>query len=271
MSFDPVSTALIVANVLISLQGFNNRSFLDQWMFKVDRILHNKEYYRLLSSGFVHTDSNHLIFNMISLYFFAGNIERSLGGVGLLVVYFGSLLAGSLFSLVIHRNNMGYRAVGASGAVSGVVFAAIALFPGMKLALLFLPIFFPAWVFGLGFVAYSIYGVRNQRDNIGHEAHLGGAITGLLIALLFAPQAFFGNTSTILLIFIPTAIFMVIAFKKPEWLFAKSRYLSQDDEYNDRKAAIMNEMNRILEKVNRHGADSLTDEERDFLQHFRQQ
>lgn len=270
MNLDMASVALIGANVIISFQGFKDRSFFDKWSFQVDRILGGKEYYRMISSGFVHVDSNHLIFNMISLFFFAGNIERSLGIEGLLAVYFGSLLAGSLFSLVVHRNNPGYRAVGASGAVSGIVFAAIALFPGMKLGLLFLPIFFPAWVFGLGFVAYSIYGIRSQRDNVGHEAHLGGAIVGLLIALLFDPQAFFNNTFTILLIFIPTALFMIIAWQKPEWLFkTQSHPQNIDDAYHEREAQLKAELNRILEKVNTHGADSLTQGEREFLNHFR--
>lgn len=269
MQIDVVSTLLIVANVLISLQGFKSNSFLNQWMFKVDRILHNREFYRLISSGFVHTSGSHLAFNMISLYFFAGSIENSLGAIGLITVYFGSLVGGSLFSLIMHYNNPSYRAVGASGAVSGVVFAAIALFPDMKLALLFFPVFFPAWVFGLGFVAYSIYGIRSQRDNIGHEAHLGGAVVGLLLALLFAPQAFFTNTSTILLIFIPTAIFMVIAIKKPEWLFSAKGMVNADDAYQQRRHQVQVEMNRILEKINTQGIQSLTEEERKFLEHFR--
>ncbi|WP_417612123.1 rhomboid family intramembrane serine protease [Owenweeksia hongkongensis] len=270
MNLDMASMALIAANVIISLQGFKNRAFLDKWTFEVGKILGGKEYYRIISSGFVHVDGNHLLFNMLSLFFFAGNIERSLGIEGLLAVYFGSLLAGSLFSLVVHRNSPGYRAVGASGAVSGIVFAAIALFPGMKLGLLFLPSFFPAWVFGLGFVAYSIYGIRSQRDNVGHEAHLGGAIVGLLIALLFDPQAFFNNTFTILLIFIPTAIFMIIAWQKPQWLFKRqAQPQTMDDSYNERQAQLKAELNRILEKVNTHGADSLTHQEREFLNHFR--
>ena len=271
MSFDVVSTVLIIANVLISLRGFKDHVFFDQWMFKVDRILQHREYYRVLSSGFVHTSGSHLAFNMISFYFFAGSIERSLGSIGLLVVYFGSLIVGGLFSLLIHYNNASYRAVGASGAVSGVVFAAIALFPGMKLALLFLPIPFPAWAFGLGFVAYSIYGIRSQADNIGHEAHLGGAVAGLLISLMFDPQAFFSNTYTILLIFIPTAIFMIIAFKKPEWLFGKQKgnVVNRDDDYHQRQVLIKAEMDRILEKISIEGLDSLTASERDFLNKFR--
>ena len=270
MQMDWVSLGLIAANVIISLQGFNNPNFFERWMFKVDRILAHREYYRILSSGFIHVSGSHLAFNMISLYFFAGNIERSLGASGLLVVYFGSLLVGNLFSLVLHQQNASYRAVGASGAVSGVVFAAIALFPGMKLALLFLPVFFPAWVFGLGFVAYSIYGIRSQGDNIGHEAHLGGAIAGLLIALIFAPQAFFANTTTILLIFIPTMIFMIIAFKHPEWLFARNKSpRHQDDEFKQKQMMIKNELNRILEKVNHQGVESLSNDERSFLERFR--
>lgn len=265
------SIILILVNVLISIKGFNDPSFFEKWMFKVDRIIHNKEYYRLLSSGFVHTSGSHLAFNMISLYFFAGNIESSLGVSGLLIVYFGSLLVGSLLSLAVHQNNGSYRAVGASGAVSGVVFAAIALFPGMKLALLFIPIFFPAWVFGLGFVAYSIYGMRNQGDNIGHEAHLGGALAGMMIALIFRPEMLTTNLFTILLIFIPAAVFLIITFAKPSLLSPGGNVggSSIDDQYQERQQLIKLELNRILEKINQQGVNSLTDDEKAFLQKFR--
>lgn len=264
------SILLIVINVLISIKAFNDQAFFEKWMFKVDRILQHKEYYRLISSGFVHTSGSHLAFNMISLYFFAGNIEASLGVAGLLIVYFGSLLVGSLLSLSVHQNNPYYRAVGASGAVSGVVFAAIALFPGMKLALLFIPIFFPAWVFGLGFVAYSIYGIRSQRDSIGHEAHLGGAIAGMMIALFFRPEMLSANLFTILLIFVPAAAFLLITFLKPNLLFPQhnSGGNTLDDNYNERQQQIKQELNRILEKINQHGIESLTAEERSFLQKF---
>lgn len=209
---------VIVANVAVSYLGFRDQRFFNSWTFEVDRVLKNGEWYRLLTSGFLHVSGTHLAFNMITLYFFAGNIESYLGASAFLVIYFGSLLGGNLFSLFIQRHNDLYRAVGASGAVSGVVFAAIALFPGMKLAFIFVPIPLPAWIYGVGFILYSIYGIRTQRDNIGHEAHLGGAAVGLLIAIAYVPAMLEFNRTAILLILIPTILFIIAIIYRPDLL-----------------------------------------------------
>ncbi len=209
---------IVVLNVAVSYLGFQDHRFFNSWTFEVDRVLKNREWYRLLTSGFLHVGGAHLAFNMITLYFFAGNIESYLGSWAFLVLYFGSLLGGNLFSLFIQRHNDLYRAVGASGAVSGVVFAAIALFPGMKLAFIFVPIPFPAWVYGVGFVIYSIYGIRSQRDNIGHEAHLGGAVVGLLVAIAYVPAMLEFNRIAILLILVPTLLFMIVIIYRPDLL-----------------------------------------------------
>lgn len=209
---------IIVINVAVSYLGFRDPKFFNSWTFEVDRVLKNGEWYRLITSGFLHVSGTHLAFNMITLYFFAGNIESYLGPWAFLIIYFGSLMGGNLFSLFIQRHNDLYRAVGASGAVSGVVFAAIALFPGMKLAFIFVPIPFPAWVYGVGFILYSIYGIRSQRDNIGHEAHLGGAIVGLLIAIAYVPAMLEFNRTAILLILVPTVLFIITIIYRPEIL-----------------------------------------------------
>lgn len=277
-NFGILEIIIILANLTISWQGFNNPAALNAGTFEVNRVLKHKEYYRLLTSGFLHVSWAHLIFNMLSLYFFAGNIESYLGPLYFLLIYMGSLLGGNLFSLFIHRKNPYYRAVGASGAVSGVIFAAIALFPGMKLAFIFVPIPFPAWMFGLGFVLYSIYGIRSQRDNIGHEAHLGGAVIGLLIALAIVPEMFFLNTLPVLLVLIPTLIFIVIFIYKPEMLMVQKKFYQyyepkkedKDTEYLDRKRAEEKEVNRILEKVREQGVESLTAEEKKVLEDFEQ-
>lgn len=271
-NFGIVEIIIIVANVLVSFKGFNDRSFFNSWTFEVDKVLKNKEYYRLVTSGFLHVSGNHLLFNMLTLYFFAGNIENYLGSIPFLIIYMGSLIGGNLFSLFIHYRNDLYRAVGASGAVSGVVFAAIALFPGMKLAFIFVPIPFPAWIYGVGFVIYSIYGIRAQRDNIGHEAHLGGAIIGLLITIAYVPVVLMTNLTAILLILIPSVIFVFIIIYKPEFLLIDKKYAAfrgnADDQYLNRKAEEQEDLDYLLEKINRYGMESLTPGERERLEKY---
>ena len=170
-----ISIFLILANVLVSWKGFNDRNFYERYEFSVEKILLYKQYYRLVTSGFLHVNWMHLIFNMIALYFFSGSVEYFSGPLQFLLIYFASLVGGDLLSLFIHRHDSGYSSVGASGAVNGIIFAAIAVFPGMKM-------FFgiPAWVFGLAYVLYSIYGIRSRRNNVGHESHLAGSLIGML-------------------------------------------------------------------------------------------
>lgn len=272
-----VGIAIVIINVLVSLKGFNDPMFFNRFTFEVNRVLHHGEWHRTLTSGFLHVSWNHLFFNMLTLFFFAGDVEARMGPLAFAVIYFGSLIGGNLFSLFIHRNNDLYRAVGASGAVSGVVFAAIAIFPGMQLAFIFIPFGFPAWVYGLGFVLYSMYGIRSQRDNIGHEAHLGGGIIGLLIALIYMPMMISINTLPIALIIVPTVIFIILIIYKPDMLQIHQKYYQYhdyskrqdpDDQWHEEQQEKVYEMDRILDKIKKHGEESLTEEERHILENF---
>jgi membrane associated rhomboid family serine protease len=116
---------------LLPLKGFTNQLFFDAYKFEVDKILINKDYKRLITAGFLHSGWSHLILNMLTLLLFSESIERYLGESLFLIIYLASLVGSCLFALFIHRNHGDYSAVGASGAVSGIVFASIALFPGM--------------------------------------------------------------------------------------------------------------------------------------------
>ncbi|WP_370091339.1 rhomboid family intramembrane serine protease, partial [Winogradskyella sp.] len=198
------SLLVIIANLIVSYKGFSNNLFFDNYKFNVDKVLISKDYKRLISSGFLHADWMHLIFNMASLYFFSALLENKIGPTLFFLIYFISLIGGNLFALYIHRNHGDYSAIGASGAVSGIIFASIALYPGLGVGFIILPFSIPSWIYGILFVVYSIYGIKTKRDNIGHEAHLGGAIIGLIVALIIQPIAFFNNYITILLITIPT-------------------------------------------------------------------
>ena len=203
-----VLIALIVVNVLISYKGFNDISFFRKYEFHVGSI-RSGEQIRMLSSGFLHADLTHLIFNMLTLWFFAPVVISYLGDISFLMIYFGSLIFGSLLTMFFHKNDYGYRAVGASGAVTGVLYSAILLQPDMMLGIFFV-IPMPAYIFGILYLLYSIYGMKVKNDNIGHTAHFGGAIGGYLITLLKEPSLLVDHTLMVLLLAIPIIILFVM-------------------------------------------------------------
>jgi membrane associated rhomboid family serine protease len=203
-----VLIAIIVVNVLISYKGFNDLSFFRKYEFHVGSI-RSGEQIRMLSSGFLHADMTHLIFNMLTLWFFAPVVISYLGDFSFLLVYFGSLIFGSLLTMVFHKNDYGYRAVGASGAVTGVLYSAILLQPDMMLGIFFV-IPMPAYIFGILYLLYSIYGMKAKNDNIGHTAHFGGAVGGYLITLLKEPTLLVDHTLMVILLAIPIVILFVM-------------------------------------------------------------
>ena len=204
-----VTIALIVANVLISYKGFGDFNFFEKYKFNVGGVQRG-EHIRLFSSGFLHVDNAHLFFNMFTLYFFADVVMNQLSVLGFLAIYIGSLMLGSLLSLYFHKNEYHYSAVGASGAVMGIVYSAIVLNPGMSLYLFFIPIPIPAYLFGIGYLLYSIYGMKSQLGNIGHDAHFGGAIGGYVITLILAPWLFKVQPLMIGLLAIPIILLFVL-------------------------------------------------------------
>ena len=203
-----ITIVLIAANVIISYKGFNDYSFLDKYKFQVGAVQRGEQI-RMFSSGFLHADMQHLLFNMITLYFFADVVIQLLSPLYFLVIYVGSLFLGSLLSLYFHKHEYHYSAIGASGAVTGILYSAILLQPGMTLGLFFIiPI--PAYVFGIGYLLYSIYGMKNRIGNIGHDAHFGGAIGGFLITLLLSPDLFKTNLLMIGLLALPIILLFVL-------------------------------------------------------------
>ncbi|WP_413998608.1 rhomboid family intramembrane serine protease [Flavobacterium sp. W1B] len=203
--------AIIIANVLISFKGFNDLSFFRKYEFHMGSV-RSGEQIRILSSGFLHADIAHLAFNMITLYFFAPVVIQLLSSLSFVIIYFGSLIFGSLLTIVFHKNDYNYRAVGASGAVTGILYSAILLQPNMMLGLFFIvPI--PAYLFGILYLLYSIYGMKTKNDNIGHTAHFGGAIGGYLITLVTYPQLLVEHTFMVVLLTIPIVVLFVMAKK----------------------------------------------------------
>ena len=200
---------IIVANVLVSYKGFNDLSFFRKYEFHIGSI-RSGEQIRVLSSGFLHADMMHLAFNMLTLWFFAPVVINWLGNLSFILIYFGSLIFGSLLTMIFHKNDYSYRAVGASGAVTGVLYSAILLQPDMMLGIFFV-IPMPAYLFGILYLLYSIYGMRAKNDNIGHTAHFGGAIGGYLITLIKVPSLFADHTLMVILLAIPIFILFVMA------------------------------------------------------------
>jgi membrane associated rhomboid family serine protease len=195
-----ITYIIIAVTVITSMYAMNNDLLKDKLMFNAYKINHKKEWYRFLSHGLIHADFAHLLFNMYSLYMFSGFVEETFkseevfGGKGALffvLLYVGGLILSSLYSYEKHKNDIWYNALGASGAVSAIVFAFIALYPRMKLGLLFIPFFkVEAYIFGLIFLGIEYYLAKRGQSNIGHDAHFWGAVYGILFTFVLKPSLF---------------------------------------------------------------------------------
>ena len=191
MPIAPVTLVLIAVTCVVSFLAWKQPPLLDRLILWPPAIARGKEYWRLLSYGFVHADPQHLIFNMITLYFFGSAMENYLSQLGLpwpwgfVGFYLSALLVSILPSYLSNRNNPGYRSLGASGAVSAVLFAFILIQPWSLIIVFVLPV--PAIVYAVIYVGYSIWMDRRGRDNVNHSAHLWGAGYGVLFTLLLQP------------------------------------------------------------------------------------
>lgn len=189
-----ITIIIIGITVAMSLYAFNNAAFKYGMLNNPYNINRNKEYYRLLTSGFIHADYFHLFVNMWVFYMFGSNMEAtfkySFGNnaplyfIGLYIV---GIIVANIPNLIRHKNNPTYNSLGASGGVASVVFASIILMPLSKLMIFPIPISFPAWVFAFVYVAYSIYMDRRQMDNVDHFAHLWGAVWGVAFIAFIYP------------------------------------------------------------------------------------
>ncbi|WP_029033419.1 rhomboid family intramembrane serine protease [Salinimicrobium terrae] len=208
---DLVTIAVIAANIIFSFKGFNDRSLFEKYKFNSAAVKRGEKI-RILTSGFLHVDTAHLFLNMLTLYFFADIVIASLGSISFLLIYFTSLMIGNLLSYYFHKDEFQYNAVGASGAVSGIIYAAILLYPDMSLYMFFIPIPIPAYVFGIGYMFYSIYGMKNRIGNIGHDAHFGGAVGGYILTLILVPELF--TTSLLMVILLALPIVLLFFLQK---------------------------------------------------------
>lgn len=167
---------------------FFDQNLIDHLSFRPRKVLQDKEYYRMITGGFVHGGIGHLLFNMITLFYFGPALEARLGSVGFLILFFGAELAAHGFTLWLHRKSPHYAAVGASGAISGIVVSFSIFYPFKLIYLFLIPVGIPAWIFALAFIAFSAYAMTRKGDHqlggIAHEAHLGGALGGVILTML---------------------------------------------------------------------------------------
>jgi membrane associated rhomboid family serine protease len=204
-----VTVFLIGMNILVSFKGFNDFLFFEKYKFNIDGIKKGEQN-RFLISGFLHVDQAHLFFNLFTLYFFADVVIYFLGSLNFLIIYFGSLIAGNLVSFYFHKGQNNYSAVGASGAITGVLYSAILLQPDMELFVMIIPIPIPAYLFGIGYLLYSLYGMKKNIGNIGHDAHFGGAIGGYVLTLTLASWVFHENLMMVLLLALPIVLLFIL-------------------------------------------------------------
>lgn len=196
---------IIALNLVFSYKGFNDYDFFRKNDFCVGNIRAGEQA-RMFTSGFLHADWAHLFFNMFALYMFAPIVINAFGNTTFILIYLASLLGGSLLSLYFNYTNYAYRAVGASGAVTGILYAAILINPyGFSVN------FLPAWLFGIVYLLYSIYGMKAKRDNIGHSAHFGGAIAGYALTLFREPVMITENTRMVVLLAVPIILLFVLS------------------------------------------------------------
>ena len=184
----------IAITVAISLYAWNNQNIMNKWIMNPYAVQKYKEYYRFLTSGFLHADYGHLFFNMFSLYFFGRNVEyyfaalfgEQTGSILFAVLYLAGIVVANYPDFAKHKNDSYYNALGASGGVSAVVFSAILFSPTTGIYVYFIEM--PAFVYAILYTAYSFYMSKKNMDNIGHSAHLAGAAFGIIFTLILEPS-----------------------------------------------------------------------------------
>jgi membrane associated rhomboid family serine protease len=188
----PVTALFLALSIAVSIYAFTQWKSgrpTDDFVFEPAEAAEGRNRLGVLLSQFSHADPAHLIFNMFTLYSFGPVIELTLGTLNMVLIYVASAIGSTLLVYARHKDEPGYRALGASGAISGVVFGAIVLYPEGRISVFFLPDV-PAPIFAILYVLFSIFAARRRLGNIGHDAHLGGAVAGFLLTGLMAPDGF---------------------------------------------------------------------------------
>ncbi len=208
-----ITLSIITLTVLISIVGFSNPEIITKFIFNSDRIRKQKEFYRIITSQFIHADWAHLIFNMVSFYSFALSLETQYGHLPLFAIYFGSAIIGDILVLILKRKQQ-YLCLGASGAVSGIIFASIFLSPNSKIIIFPLPFPIAPWLFAILFISISIIALGRKNSNISHESHLSGALAGLIITFFLFQKQVLQQKTIALFTIIVIFIYLIYQFSK---------------------------------------------------------
>jgi len=190
-----VTYGIIFFTVAASVVGFNSDELFNKLKFNAFDVHHSKQWYRFFSYGFLHANWIHLLINMVVFYSFGALVEHYYKGffrekyiLYYLLLYLGGLLLSIIPAFGKHKNDVFYNAVGASGAVSSVIFASIIILPKAPISFFFIPVEIPAWIFGILYIIYEFYMSRKAKDNIGHDAHFWGAVYGVIFTIVLKPS-----------------------------------------------------------------------------------
>lgn len=185
-----ITFSIIAVTSAVSLAALFMNPKLQEWgMLRPYRAIREKSWYELFTSGFLHANVPHLFVNMFVLLFFGMELERALGPIHFVTLYVSGIFASAIPTLIKFKDDPRYATLGASGAVGSVLFAFIFLFPTEKLILVLLPIPIPAWLFAILYLIYSIYETKKRRGKVNHEAHIAGALWGIIYMIMFVPNS----------------------------------------------------------------------------------
>jgi membrane associated rhomboid family serine protease len=185
----PVALFVMLITLGASVAAFYNRQFMFESMLYPYEVSRGRKLQGLVTSGFIHADFPHLLFNMMSYYFFAFPLQHRIGADRFMIIYLGSLIIANMVTTISNRNDSSYLSLGASGAVSGIIFSMILFAPMTKFYIFILPIGVPAFIYGLIYLGFSYYASTQRYDNINHIAHLWGAIAGIILTVTLVPDA----------------------------------------------------------------------------------
>ncbi|KIA94550.1 peptidase [Pedobacter kyungheensis] len=183
----PVASLIFVFTIITSLYAFYDHSIYGKFMLHPYSVSKGHKVWTVITSGLIHADWMHLFFNMFTFVAFAFTLEQLLGSFKFGLLYFLALILSDLPTIFKHKDHFNYNSLGASGAISAVLFSFILFSPTSKISIMFIPIGIPAWIFGIIYLIYCAYASRNSRDGINHDAHFFGALTGLIFTIIFVP------------------------------------------------------------------------------------
>lgn len=192
-----ITLIFIIITSAVSIMAFNNRELYHKWLYNPYSVYHRHEWHRIFTHALLHGDWTHLIFNMYVLYMFGGNIENafssffgSTGSILFILLYIGSIIAATIPAMLKHKNNYHYNSIGASGAVSALIFAGIIFFPTAGYGIILIPFSIPAFIFGPLYLLLEYYLDKRNQSNIAHDAHIWGAIFGFIFPIALKPSLF---------------------------------------------------------------------------------